>query len=386
MINLPQQNQPSIEKPVLDESRQKKAREYSSIRRRLSLGESGLSLALLLVLIFTGVSHWFTGILNLPPIAAAVIYFLVLIIGYQLVTSPLGYYSGYILPHRYGISTQSLRSWLADLAKAGALSLVLGAAAIAIFYFFLVRFPDIWWLLAWGVMLVFSILMSIIFPVFLVPLFYKVKPLEDAGLKSRLEALAAKAGAKINGIYLLDFSAKTTAANAALMGLGRTRRIVISDTLIQHYPTPEIEVVTAHEIGHHMGRDVIRLFLFQSAVFLLVLIVVNAILAATILPLGFSGLSDPADLPYLILLFGALSLLVSPLSNYYSRLVESQADEYALQLTHDAEAFIDSMTRLANQNLAVAYPARWEEVLFYDHPSYNNRVSHARRFEVKWSK
>jgi STE24 endopeptidase len=379
-----QENKTAMERPVLDEERQKKAREYSSIRRRLSLGETGLSLVILLILTFTGVPRWFTGLFHLPSIVTAIIFFLVLMIGYELVISPLSYYNGFILSHRYGISTQSRRSWLADLGKGGALSLALGTAAIAIFYWFLTAFPSIWWLLAWGVMLVVSILMSIIAPVFLVPLFYKVSPLEDTDLKSRLEQLAAKAGAKINGIFILDFSAKVTSANAALMGMGRTRRIVISDTLVQQYSIPEIEVVTAHEIGHHMNQDIIRLFLFQSAVFLLVLISVNAILGPAVIFLGFNGPADPADLPLLILIFGALTMLVSPLSNYFSRLVESQADEYALQLTHNPQGFIDSMTRLANQNLAVARPAGWEEVLFYDHPSYNKRVTHARSFERRW--
>ena len=201
-----------------------------------------------------------------------------------------------------------------------------------------------------------------------------------------MEQLAEKAGARINGIFVLDFSVKGTSANAALMGLGRTRRIVISDTLIQQYSTPEIEVVTAHEIGHHMDRDLIRLFLFQWAVFLAILKIADWILNASIAPLGFNGLADPAALPWLILLFGALSLLLSPLTNSFTRSVESQADEYALTLTQNPKSFIDSMTRLTNQNLAVAYPARWEELLFYDHPSYNHRVAHARAFEKKWLK
>ena len=373
-------NLPSIEKPVLDLDRQKLAREYSRLRRYWSLAENGLSLALLLILVFTGISRWFTGWLHLPAIAAAVIFLLVVIIGFEILTSPLSYYRGFILPRRYGISTQSLGSWLADRGKAGILGLALGAAAIAVIYW-LLEFPSIWWLAAWGILLVVSLLFSIIAPVFLVPIFYKVRPLEDVNLKTRLENLAQKAGAIINGVFILDFSAKTTAANAALMGIGRTRRIVISDTLVQQYSVPEIEVVTAHEIGHHMDRDIIRLFLFQSAIYLLILIIVNAALNASLAPLGFSGLNDPANLPWLILLFGVLTTLVSPLSAYFTRLVETQADEYALNLTRDPQAFIDSMTRLTNQNLAVADPPRWEEVLFYDHPSYRHRIAHAEAFE-----
>jgi STE24 endopeptidase len=379
-------NNPNTEEPVIDQDRQWKAREYSRIRRYWSFSESGLSLVLFLILIFTGISRWFTGLFHFPAIVTAIIFFLVLMIGHEILTVPFSYYRGFVLPHRYGISTQNLGSWLADRGKAEILGLVLGVAAIAIVYWLLLSFPAIWWLLAWGILLVVSLLVSIIAPVFLVPMFYKVKPLEDVVLKSRLEQLAKKAGAKINGIFILNFSAKVTSANAALMGVGRTRRIVISDTLIQQYSVPEIEVVVAHEIGHHLDRDMLRLFLFQSAIFLFILTVVNAILAATITPLRFNGIGDPVALPWLILLFGVLTFLVSPLTSYFTRLVENQADEYALNLTQNPKAFINSMTRLTNQNLAVADPGRWEEVLFYDHPSYNNRVAHARAFERRWLK
>ncbi len=370
-----------IEKPTLDQERQKKAREYSRIRRRLSFSEMGLSLALLLLLIFTGVSHWFTGLFNWPVVAVAVIFFLVLIVAYEILTSPLSYYSGFTLPHRYGISTQKLRSWLGDLAKGGSIGLVFGAAAVAIGYWFLLNFPGFWWLLAWGLMIVVTIIMSIVAPVILVPLFYKVRPLADLELKSRLERLAKKAGADVHGIFTLDFSSKGTTANAALMGMGRTRRIVISDTLIQQYSTSEIETVTAHEIGHHLHRDIYRLFVVQSAVYLIGLKIIDAILKAVVIPLGFNGIADPATLPLILLLFGVFSMLISPLVNAYSRHVESQADGYSLNLTDDPEAFIDAMTRLANQNLSIAYPSQWEELLFYDHPGYNRRVEQAHSYE-----
>jgi STE24 endopeptidase len=379
-MSISSADNPIIEEPHLDQARQKQAREYSHIRRRLGFGDLGLTLIILLILIFSGASRWFTGLFAWPILAVAVIYFLALMVGYELLTSPLSYYRGFILPHRYGISRQNLGSWLRDLAKGGAIGLALGTAAVAMGYWFLFKFPDFWWLLAWALIVVVSVLMSIVAPIFLVPLFYKVKPLNDTELKSRLAQLAQKAGARVHGIFILDFSAKVTSANAALMGLGRTRRIVISDTLIQQYTTPEIEVVTAHEIGHHMNRDIFRLFVVQSAVYLVVLKVVDVILKLTVLPLGYSGIADPANMPLLILLVGALSSLISPLTNTYTRHVESQADGYALNLTQNPKAFTDSMTRLTNQNLAVAYPARWEELLFYDHPSYNKRVEHAQEF------
>jgi STE24 endopeptidase len=378
-VSVPQNR--FVEKPLLDDERQKKARQYSLIRRYLGFVEMGLSLAFLLVFIFTPVSQWFTGLFTWPMVVKAIIFFLLLLVGYELLTLPLSYYSGFVLPHRYGISIQKLKAWLIDLAKGGSLGLVLGTAAVAAVYWLLVDFPDFWWLAAWGIILAVSLLMSIIAPILLVPLFYKVRPLAEVELKSRLEQLARKAGAKVNGIFVIDFSARSTTANAALMGIGRTRRIVVSDTLVQQYSTPEIEVVTAHEIGHHVNRDIFRLFIIQSVTYLILLKVVELVLKSTIAPLGFSGIADPAGLPWLMLLLAVFSVLVSPLTNSYTRHVESQADGYALKLTDNSASFIDAMTRLANQNLAVAYPPAWEELLFYDHPSYNKRVEHAYSYE-----
>ena len=189
----------------------------------------------------------------------------------------MSYYGGFVLPHRYGISTQKLKGWLTDLLKGGAISLVLGSAGVAGAYWLLQDFPDWWWLLIWGIMVIVTVIMSIVAPVILIPLFYKMRPLADEDLKARLEKLAQKAGADVHGIFILNFSAKTTSANAALMGLGRTRRIVISDTLIRQFPVPEIEVVTAHEIGHHIHRDIFRLFVIQSSLYLIGLKIVDCL-------------------------------------------------------------------------------------------------------------
>jgi STE24 endopeptidase len=375
--------QPSEEKqiasPTLDEAKQVKAREYSRKRRILGLIEMGLSLALLLVLIFGGVSNWFSGLLHLPSIAAAIVFFIVLILVFEVLTSPLSYYTGFVLPRRYGISIQNLGGWLLDQAKGGIISLVLGSAAVALVFWLLSSFPEFWWLFAWALMLAFSLLITVLAPVLLVPLFYKVRPLEEGEIKSRLEQLAVKAGAKVQGVFSLDFSKKVTSANAALMGMGKTRRIVISDTLIQQYSPPEIEVINAHEMGHHLHRDIYRLFVIQAVVYLIGLKITDIVIK--VVQGGFPT-PDPALLPDLALILGIFGALVSPLVNSYSRHVENQADEYALTLTGDAKSFIDSMTRLVNQNLGVAYPPRWEEILFHDHPCYGKRVEHAKAFQA----
>jgi len=371
------------ERPQLDLERQQKAREYSSLKRRLGFFEAIFVLAALSAIIFSGFSSYLTGLFNIPAIPSAIVYFLILIAAFEIVTAPVSYYGGYILPRRYGISTQNFRQWLSDVLKGGLIELFLGVAAVAVIYWLLNSFPEIWWLIAWGLMLIVTVIFSLLAPVLLVPIFYKVRPMEGSELKTRLENLAAKAGAKVQGIYTLDFSSKGTTANAGLMGIGKTRRIVVSDTLINRYTPAEIEVITAHEIAHHLHGDIFRLFIVQSAIYLLIFRITDLLFGYSAAQIGFSGIADPSALPLLLLIFTFLAAIASPLLNAYSRKAETQADAFAITLTRDPDSFIDAMTRLTNQNLAVADPPKWDEFIFHDHPSYNKRRETAEYFKRK---
>ncbi|MEE8194559.1 MAG: M48 family metallopeptidase, partial [Dehalococcoidales bacterium] len=318
-----------------------------------------------------------TGTFTLPTVPVAVLYFVILIAAYGVLSAPLSYYRGFVLPRRYGLSTQSVSGWLGDLVKAGVLAVALVTGIIAAGYWFITTVPQLWWLLSWGFVVLVSLILSVLAPVVIVPIFFRMKPLADAELRKRLEQLAERAGIGVGGIYTLDFSSKGTTANAALMGVGKTRRIVLSDTLLKQYSTPEIEVIMAHELGHRRHNDIVRLFTLQSAILLVGFYVTGLILKASIVPLGFSGIDDIAALPLLVLVFAVLSLLLMPLANTYIRGRERAADEFALRLTGNPQAFITMMTRLTDQNLAEAQPGRWVERLLYDHPSYNSRVEHA---------
>jgi STE24 endopeptidase len=161
------------------------------------------------------------------------------------------------------------------------------------------------------------------------------------------------------------------------MGWGRTRRIVLSDTLITGYSPEEIEVIMAHEMGHQRHNDIYRLFVVRAAILLVTLFFTGLVFEAAAAPLGFSGIVDLAALPLLALIFVGLNLLTSPLANGYSRRIEAAADSYALELTGDTRSFINAMTRLTDQNLGEAAPSRWVENLLYDHPSYASRVAYA---------
>jgi STE24 endopeptidase len=301
-------------------------------------------------------------------------------VSYGIVSTPLDFYSGFILPHRYGLSCQSLRSWLADEAKGGILALVLGTALVVVIYLFLETFPQTWWLLAFAFVVLVSVVLSNLAPVLILPLFFKTRPLDDTELRKRLLSLAERSQTKIRDVFQINFSSKTTAGNAMLMGWGNTRRIVIGDTMLQRYAPEEIEVVMAHELGHHRHGDIVRLILVQSALMFLGFYLVNLVLNRAVSGLNFEGVSDVAALPLLALVLAAFTLVLSPLANAYNRHLEEAADRFSLNATANPEAFATMLTKLTDQNLSESEPSRWSEFLFYDHPPYSKRLELANRY------
>src|SRR5437660_3433027 len=373
----------------IDPDRQQKAREYARIRRQLSIVGIGIAAVAILFIFWTGLDvalrDWLQP-LSWQPLRGwyplqVLVYFLVLMLGYEVLTAPLAYYGGYVLPHRYGLSTMTLPAWLADLFKGLMLSLILEALAVEVIYVLLATQPQTWWLWTALILLFFSVIMANLAPILIFPLFYKFTPLPEGELTQRLLALAQRAHTKVRGVFSMKMSDKTTAANAALMGLGNTRRIVIGDTMLDRYTPDEIEVVLAHELGHHVHHDIWKLIISQSILTLGGLYLVNVVLHwAVDTQHIYTSLADPATIPLLLALMGAFGLIVMPIGNALSRAIEYQADEYALQSTHMIEPFKSAMTRLANQNLSDVEPSPIIEFLFHDHPSINKRLKHADNF------
>ncbi len=376
----------------LDLDRQQKAKEYARIRRRLSFVSLGIGVVGVFILLFTNLDTWLGDQLqglSWQPVAGwfplqILVYFLILILGYEIITAPIAYYSGFVLPHRYGLSTMSLKSWLGDLFKGLALGLVLEVLVIEFVYALLAFQPQTWWLWVALALLFFSVVMANLAPVLILPIFYKFTPLPEGDLTKRLLALAERAHTRVRGVFTMQMSNKSTAANAALMGLGNTRRIVVGDTMLDRYTSDEIEVVLAHELGHHVHHDIWKLIISQSILMLGGLYLVNVVLHWVVETQHiFLGLANAATLPLLLALLGAFGLIVMPVSNGFSRAIEYQADEYALQATRMVGPFKSAMTRLANQNLSDVEPSPVVEFLFHDHPSINKRLRHADEFEKR---
>lgn len=369
----------------LDQERQQKAKEYARIGRGLFILELVLSVIYVLAWILTGLSPWWRDqVYTLTQATWLSIPLFALGFGlpYSVLTAPLTYYSGYVLPHKYGQSVQTLRSWLMDQFKGLAIAGVLGLIILEIIYALLEAAPQTWWLWMGLVMLIFTVVLSNLAPVVIFPLFYKYKPLEDQNLVDRLTRLAEKAGTHVKGVFAFDMSSKTVAANAALMGLGRTRRIVLGDTLLSNFSADEIETVLAHELGHHVHHDLTWGIVIQSVITLFGFWLAHQVMVWGAAAFGYNGLADPATLPLLLVAFTVFGLVTMPLGNTWSRWREVKADQYALQMTHKPQAFINAMTRLANQNLADAQPPAWVEALLHSHPSISRRVAMAQEFEA----
>jgi STE24 endopeptidase len=367
----------------IDPERQKKAKEYARIRHRLLALDLILTALALVVVLALGLNVWLKQIV--PAITRDVwlstfLYFAVAFIAYGALFFPLSYYSGFVLEHRYGLSTQTLRAWLADALKSGALGIILGGLVIEVIYAVLRAMPETWWLWASAFMILFSVVLANLAPVLIFPIFFKFKPLDDVELAARLTALAERAKTRVRGVYTMYLSEKTTAANAALMGLGNTRRIVLGDTLYEKYSHDEIETILAHELGHHVHHDIGWGLLVESVVTIVGFYIADVFLKWSVTQLHYAGIADLAAFPLLGLVIGAFGLVTTPLGNAFSRWRESLADGYALQATRNAPAFIGAMEKLANQNLAELEPERWVEVLLYDHPPIGKRIQRGQTF------
>jgi len=257
---------------------------------------------------------------------------------------------------------------------------ILFIAVVAAAFWVISFLPALWWVVLWCFLLVVSLILNLLLAGVIVPIFYKTGPLENEDLKQRFCSLVQKAGVLIKGIYTIRFGGKQTTANAALAGIGRYKRILLSDTLLADYTPEEIEAVIAHELGHLKNRDGAGVFLFQALI-LFACLWITAIVCATLAePLGFSGIGDIAMLPLMILVFALVNMIFSPLSNAVMRSFETAADDFAIRLTGNPSAFISMLTKLMRQNLAEVNPPLWVEFLLYDHPGYYRRLSYARRF------
>jgi STE24 endopeptidase len=308
-------------------------------------------------------------------------------VGLELLTLPLDFWSGFVLEHRYQLSNLSLQGWVWRRIKGYLLGGPLGLALLLGLYALLWFSGPWWWLWTAAAWLLVTLILGQLLPVVILPLFYKVTRLDDAPLLDRLQGLARGTGLDVEGIYRLELSAETRKANAALAGLGRTRRVLLGDTLLQEFTPEEIEVVFAHEVGHYVHRHLPKLVVLSVLTACAGLWVANQVLQPAAPGLGYSGseqlpaYQDPAALPLLLLVLSLFALAIAPLQNAISRFFERQCDRYALWRTRNPEAYRAAFLKLARMNKADLEPHPLVVWLFDDHPPIRQRLAMAEGYE-----
>lgn len=368
----PQQGEAQADSPEV--------RRYNRIRRWLGIADFVLGFVFLVVLLVT---RWSDGLRDLAyrwgfqSYSFSLFIYLVLLLG---INKALGFgldYYGFRLERRFKLSNQRFGSWAWDEVKGFLVGLVLGSIVVELLYFTIRQWPQHWWMLAWALFMGLFILLAQLAPVVLFPIFYKFEPLENEDLRRRLVVLSEHAGTRVRGVYRWKLSEKSKKANAALTGLGSTRRIILADTLLDNYSPEEIEAVLAHELGHHVHRHILKSILVQAAITFVGFWAADFTLHYAVDQHMFEQLSDFANLPLLALVSVVLSFLLMPAMNAYSRFNERQADRYAFESIASVEPFVSSMNKLAEQNLAERTPSKWVEWFFHSHPSISRRLAAA---------
>lgn len=366
------------------EYEEEKAKRYNRIARRISIAEFILGMALLLVLLFGNFSHSVRDlalIYTSSPWVLVLFYLLAIGIVFEIISFPLSVYGGFLLEHKFKLSNQRFLRWLRDHVKGLALSFVLTLILVQALYFLLREFPKSWWLVAAVVFTLFFIILAKIAPIIILPLFYKFHPLEDDELKKRLLGLADKTRTKVLGVFKWGLKEKTRKANAALIGSGKTRRIILSDTLLENFTPDEMEIVLAHELGHHSLKHIRNGMVIQTVISLAGWYLAARVLSHSWNYFGLTGIDDVAGLPLIVLVFAILSLLLLPWMNLFSRTLEKKADEFAIRTTRKPDALISMMGKLTRLNLSEYRPNRLIHFIFHSHPSPAERIEFAQDFK-----
>lgn len=310
------------------------------------------------------------------------LYIIVSIFGYTALTFPLSYYTEHVLEHHYELSKQSFGSWLGDFIKSMLIDLVLGLVFFEIIYTLLHFAPATWWFWATIFYIAFVIVLSTLFPTLIMPLFNKFEPLKEGELTEKVNAMMQDAGIHVVGIYKWGLEEKTSTGNAAFTGFGKTKRIILGDTLLKDYSDEQILSILAHEVGHYQNRDTTRLLAVGSLMAIGGFWIAHQVLQFLVAGLGFESAADIATMPLFLFALMVFSLVTMPISNGYSRKREYAADRYAVEKMGGADGLTTALEQLAEQNLTDKEPNRFIEIMLHSHPSLKRRIAAAQDVKI----
>jgi len=363
-----------------------KAKEYSKVRIKLSIFNIILTVFLLSIVIFSRLTFLFRDwALDFSDNYFFVIfyYFIFFYFFSLIIDFPLDLYSSFFIEHKYGLSNQSFKAWFWEDSKKRLLAFGLGFILLEMLYGIIRLSPHRWWLWCWAFWIFFSVVLGKLAPVLIVPLFYKYDEIKDESLKDLIMKLVEGTKLRISNVYSLNLSKTTKKANAAFCGIGRTKRVVLGDTLISQFNPHEIEVVVAHEVGHYSLKHIWKHITFSICTSLIAFYLAFLALANSMGVLGFSGTEDVATFPLICLIFFLFNIAIMPFQNAYSRTMEHEADQFALNRTKRREDFVTTMKKLGEINLSDPSPHPFIEFIFYSHPSLKKRIDWARGYPIQ---
>ncbi|MDD5724943.1 MAG: M48 family metallopeptidase [Candidatus Omnitrophica bacterium] len=360
------------------------ARSYSRQKYFLNIFDAVYNFLLLLVFLSSGFSlfleNFLSGIrLSGYPLVCA--YLLSFLFCCYLLNLPFNFYSGFTLEHKFNLSNQKPGAWWLDQLKSGVLAYAFYLILLTAFYWVLAQFRP-WWLVISVFWIIFSVVLAKLSPVLIIPLFFKHKKLEDEVLRKRIFDLAARMEVELLDVFQIDFSKKTLKANAAFTGMGKTRRVLLADTLQDKYTADEIEVILAHEFAHYRLRHILKLIAVNSLVTVGIFYLIFKTSAYTLGMFKLESLSQLPSLPLVLLYFMFFGMIAQPLEALISRRFEREADTLALKVTGSRDAFVSLMEKLAAQNLADRSPHPLIKFLFFSHPPIDERIKLAREYKT----
>ena len=367
--------------PLLDKDKQEQAKCYEKENRLLGLAGTLLSLAILLLFYYSGFSAFLSqGPLGGPLVLTYIFYIAVFQFCVFFISLPLSFYSEYTHEHKWNFSNHTIKSWFWEKTKSFFVGLVLIWIVLGLLFWIWDVLPQYWWLAAGLGMALFSVVLATIFPVVILPIFNKYTPVEDRELTDALEKILNQGGLKSSGFFKEDMSRQTKKENAFLAGLGRTRRVVLGDNLMDNMNVQEVTTILAHEVGHYKHRHIWKGVALGTVQQFIVFFIVHMIMRFFFPQFLSSPQWNLTLFPYFIILVSGISgFLFGPLSQVVSRYFERQADRYALNISKNREAFSSALAGIANRNLSNAYPQRWVKILYYSHPPIGERLELAEK-------
>ena len=379
---------PSVFQGELDEATLVKMTDYTMESQNFDSKEQIVDDVLTLVVLLSGFLPWLIAEIlsrQFSFVASGLLFFGALALLSGILGLPFNYYRTFVIEKAHGFNTMTLRLWISDLVKELVISVILLSLLLSALLALMDWTPRFWWLFIWVIFALFQLLMIWLYPVVIAPLFNKFEPVQDEGLRDAIIALMAQVGLETEGVYQVDAGKRSRHTNAYFTGLGKSKRIVLYDTLLASHSPAEIVAVLAHEIGHWKKRHIMKQLLAMELVSLLVFYIVSRLVTW---PLLYQTFGFAAPVPFVGLLvaaivFGPVSLFFTPLSAMVQRKYEREADDFAYALTGSTQPLCEALKRLAKDNLANLHPHPFYAWFYYSHPALTERIARLQDMEKK---